>query len=85
MAPGTFTADELATLAYEVAIYVAVRADVPECVVEARVSEAERIAIVKEELVRRSITDPRDQRVRSRDVFDSAADRLERLLGARAA
>jgi predicted RNase H-like nuclease len=72
-------------LAYELAIYVSVRCDVPESVVEARVSEAERSAIINEELARRSITDPRDRRARSRDVFDAAAHRVEAFLSARAA
>jgi hypothetical protein len=72
-------------LAFELAIYVSVRSGVPESVVEARVSDEERVAVVKDELLRRSITDARDPRARSRDVFDSAADRIEALLVAAAA
>jgi hypothetical protein len=77
--------EQAAMLAFELGVYVSVRCDVPESVVEARVSEAERSAILNEELVRRSITDLRDQRTRSRDVFDAAAHRVEALLVARAA
>jgi hypothetical protein len=72
-------------LAFELALYVSVRRDLPEWFVEARVSEAERSAIIREELARRSITDPRDQRARSRDLFEAAAHRVEALLLARAA
>jgi hypothetical protein len=69
-------------LAFELAVYVAVRRDVPESVVEARVSEAERIGIIADELARCGITDPRDQRAHSHDVFDAAAHRVEALLAA---
>jgi hypothetical protein len=81
----TSTAEETAMLAFELAIYVAVRSGVPESVVEARVSDEERVAVIEDELLRRSITDPRDPRARSRDVFDSAAGRIEALLLAAAA
>jgi hypothetical protein len=78
--PSAITVEETAMLAFELAVYVAVRRDVPESVVEARVSECERIGIIADELARRGITDPRDPRTRARDVFDSAAHRVETLL-----
>jgi hypothetical protein len=85
MLPSGFTADQTALLAFELAIYVSVRAGVPESVVEARVSDEERVTIIEDVLSRSSITDPRDLRARSRDVFDSAAERVEVLLVAAAA
>jgi hypothetical protein len=80
MPPSSVTVEETAMLAFELAIYVSVRCDVPEPVLEARVSEAERIGIIVDELARRGITDPRDPRTRGRDLFDSAAHRVEALL-----
>jgi hypothetical protein len=83
--PSAITVEETAMLAFELAIYVAVRCDLPESVIEEHVTEAKRSAIIEEELARRSITDLRAQRVRSRDVFDAAAHRVEALLPARGA
>jgi hypothetical protein len=85
MRQSSITVAQTAMLAFELTIYVSERSDVPESVVEEHVTEAKRGAIIKEELARRSITDPRDQRARSRDVFDAAAHRVEALLSARAA
>jgi hypothetical protein len=82
MRQGSFTKEQTAMLAFELAMYVSLRCDVPESMVEAHVSEAERSAIITEELARRSITDPRDQLARSSNVFDAAADRVEALLPA---
>jgi hypothetical protein len=85
MRRSSFTVEQTAMLAFELAIYVSVRCDVPESVVETRVSEVERSAIINEELARRSISDPCDQRARSRETFDAAARQVEALLAARAA
>jgi hypothetical protein len=72
-------------LAFELALYVSDRWDVPTSVVEECVPQVERVAIVEDELTRRWITDPSDPRARSRDVFESAAHRLEALLATTAA
>jgi hypothetical protein len=82
---GGLSADQLRMLAFELAIYVSVRCGVDESAVEARVSEAERVAIISEELTSRSIGDARNPLARSQAVFDSAADRVEAMLMARAA
>jgi hypothetical protein len=85
MRHNSFSVEQTAMLAFELTIYVSEMSDVPESVVEEHVTEAKRGAIIKEELARRSITDPGDQRARGRDVFDAAAHRVEALLPARAA